>query len=84
LVRAPAPVEAPVPPSATAKSVMPVTEPPVIVGLVMVGEEIVGELRVALVAESPVTVTVAPLCGAISFTLSSDISLPPLSKESLQ
>ena len=54
LFNAPAAVEAPVPPSATARSVMPVIEPPVIVAL----EDVIGPVTPAVAVTAPVKVDV--------------------------
>jgi hypothetical protein len=54
LFRPPAAVEAPVPPSATAKSVIPVIEPPVMVAL----EDVIGPVTPAVAVTAPVRVEV--------------------------
>ena len=54
LFNAPAAVEAPVPPSATARSVMPVIVPPVIVAL----EDVIGPVTPAVAVTAPVSVDV--------------------------
>ena len=72
LVRAPAAVDDPVPPSATARSVMPVTEPPVIDTAESDWVEIVPSPRLVLAVEASVA-PVPPLDTGTVFWVPSEL-----------